>query len=58
MVDWNDDGHIDRHDDDFYNNVIDSDKTPPTNYSGGGWSIGKTLLLVGLAILYLILKIK
>lgn len=58
MVDWNGDGNLDRRDDDFYNNVIDSDKTPPTNNSGGGWSIGKTLLLVGLAILYLILKIK
>ncbi len=58
MVDWNGDGNLDRRDDDFYNNVLDGNQTPPTNNSGGGWGIGKTLLFVGLAILFLILKIK
>ncbi|MDY4593313.1 MAG: hypothetical protein SO434_07975 [Eubacteriales bacterium] len=58
MVDWNGDGNSDRRDDDFYNNVLDGNQTPPTNSSGGGWSIGKTLLFVGMAILFLILKIK
>ncbi|MGN0760853.1 MAG: hypothetical protein ACI4MV_02805 [Christensenellales bacterium] len=58
MVDWNGDGNSDRRDDDFYNNVLDGNQTPPTNNSGGGWSIGKTLLFVGMAILFLILKIK
>ena len=58
MVDWNGDGNSDRRDDDFYTNVLDGNQTPPTNSSGGGWSIGKTLLFVGMAILFLILEIK
>lgn len=58
MVDWNGDGNSDRRDDDFYNKVLDGNQTPPTNNSGGGWSIGKTLLFVGMAILFLILEIK